>query len=219
MIESSLALQPTGAKIWTYGRQSNLLKTPNFSPIGVAMRTWKRDLLKVLHYPTSKSHSRIFNAAIAIALVVLAAPTLSTAAGTPLRPLSRPLYSAAYATSSTQLCYNNQINIDPPTPSSTTLITISPSGLWCDSCVPKYQQHQIVDNVINIYAIANPFGYACAMILTPWKFGITVGPLAAGNYTVQVFVSRFDGAPTLNDSKSFTVMGPISIQFLPIMMR
>ena len=47
------------------------------------MGSWKRDLLKVLHCPTSKSHWRIFSAFIAIVLVALIAPALATAAGYP----------------------------------------------------------------------------------------------------------------------------------------
>lgn len=182
------------------------------------MRSWKRDLLKVLHCPTSKSHWRIFSAFIAIVLVALIAPALATAEGYPLPPLPRPSCSTAHPTLLSQLCYDNQIDIEPPTPFSTSVTTISPSGLWCSGCVPKYQQHQIVGDVINIYAAANPLGLACTAVLTPWTFGIPVGPLAVGSYTVQVFISTFDGPPVLSGSKSFTVVEPASIQFLPIMM-
>jgi hypothetical protein len=67
-----------------------------------------------------------------------------------------------------ELCYDSQIDIYPPTPTDNDVVQITSSGLWCDSCVPGYQSHEIVGKVIRIYAVANPNDMLCLQVLTPW---------------------------------------------------
>jgi hypothetical protein len=83
--------------------------------------------------------------------------------------------------------YGLQISITPPAPTTDDVIHITASGVWGDSCVPRYQSHQISSNVIKIDAVTpRPPGTGCLEVITPWRFAIEVGPLAAATYTVEV---------------------------------
>jgi hypothetical protein len=63
-----------------------------------------------------------------------------------------------------------------------------------------------VGNVIRIDAVANPDDMFCIQILMPWSFTVTVGPLPAGFYTVEVYIARgSQGEPILHHTTSFLV--------------
>ncbi len=103
-------------------------------------------------------------------------------------------------------CGSDQININPLIPTTNDIVQITPSGVWCDACVPQYQSHQIAGDVIRIDAVANPTGDACPLALIGWSFTTDVGPLPAGNYTVQLYIAEGPQGPSLlHKSASFTV--------------
>lgn len=112
-----------------------------------------------------------------------------------------------------QFCYGSEIEAFSPVPWATGMVSTTFSGVWPDTCVPKYQFHQVIDNVIRIYAEANPLGYACATVLTGWAFSVEVGPLPGGTYTVEAYISRGGGIPSFCDRTSITIV-PLSVSIL-----
>jgi hypothetical protein len=86
------------------------------------------------------------------------------------------------------------IDVHPVAPTEHNVTRIMPSGLWRSFCIPVYQSHQIVGNVIRINAgLPYPPGTMCADVVLPWGFPVEVGPLPAGRYTVEVFVIGYSG--------------------------
>lgn len=81
--------------------------------------------------------------------------------------------------------YGSHIRIDPPTPTPDDVIRITASGEWSDSCVPRYQSHQIMGNVINIYT--TPPSPACLTVIMPWSFTVEISPLPKGFYIVRIY--------------------------------
>lgn len=83
-----------------------------------------------------------------------------------------------------------QITTEPATPTTEDPIKIMVSGEWNNSCVPEYQSHQIVDNIITINVVNPPFPpTACIAIITPWQIAVEIGTLSAGTYTVRGLIS------------------------------
>lgn len=106
-----------------------------------------------------------------------------------------------------------QIDIFPPMPTSSDLVTITSSGEWHNSCTPAYQSHRVIGNMITIYAEAEEPGDVCLQVFTPWEFSVEVGPLPADTYTAEVYVTRWSGSPILVDRTSFVVV-PSSVSVL-----
>jgi len=106
-------------------------------------------------------------------------------------------------------CYNFQINIAPVLPTPDDTIQITPSGDWCDMCIPSYQSHQVMGNVIRVDAILDyPPGIACPQVITPWVFTVDVGNLHSGSYRVDVYITNIFHTTTLCGTKSFAVGTP-----------
>lgn len=166
-----------------------------------------------MHLPDG--HSRLYSlemillttsAVIAGVLLALFSAMHADGAKTsvPVLQISGPHYPMCHG-------YGKQIDIFPPAPSSSEMVTITSSGTWCDSCIPVYQSHHVIGNMIEIYAEAGYPGHACYMVLTPWEFSVEVGPLLPGAYTVRVYVPGWYGWPDLIDSTSFVVApSPVS---------
>lgn len=98
------------------------------------------------------------------------------------------------------------INIYPPAPTERDVIRITPSGEWGDSCIPVYESHQIVGNVIRVNAwLPYPDGTMCLFIVLPWSFIVEVGPLSAGLYTVEVHIIGYSGYWPSHGTETFVV--------------
>ena len=76
-----------------------------------------------------------------------------------------------------------QISLEPPQPTELDVISIIVSGVHTSSCVPQYQSHQRIGYLIAIQSMPSPEMF-CLPAEFPWRYAITVGPLAAGQYTV-----------------------------------
>jgi hypothetical protein len=74
-------------------------------------------------------------------------------------------------------------SIAPPSPTSADQVTITLSGEWNDSCVPRESQITIVRNTI-YFDVFHYSGGVCLMVISPWSLSQTVGPLAPGYYYV-----------------------------------
>ncbi len=75
--------------------------------------------------------------------------------------------------------------IEPEQPTTADPVTITLAGEWPNSCVPNGSYAAVVGQEVyfDVYADYPP-GTMCADMITPWGRSETVGPLAAGTYTV-----------------------------------
>ncbi len=123
--------------------------------------------------------------------LVLAGWVLALAAGqaTASRPGANPDLTPAPVRQTYSAIGDVQISIFPPAPTASDVIQITAFGEWWDSCVPRYQSHQVVGNTIEIDAVYSPPpGTYCLQLITPWDFTLEIGHLPAGMYTVQVYI-------------------------------
>ena len=77
------------------------------------------------------------------------------------------------------------VQVDPPNPTSNDPITLILSGLWCDTCVPKYPTVSIVGHTIHVYTTNKD--QFCFQVPTPWQPRVSVGKLSPGRYDVLVY--------------------------------
>ena len=77
------------------------------------------------------------------------------------------------------------IEIQPKQPHSSNEITISLSGEWNNTCVPRPQSFQRNGQDINILFEAYPPTTVCGQAISPWSGTIDVGTLPQGNYAVH----------------------------------
>jgi hypothetical protein len=95
-----------------------------------------------------------------------------------------------------------QITIDPTPAIEGNAIEANVFGEWSDSCVPVYHAHQVTGHTIEIDLVWDYPPYtACALVITPWRYTVDIGPLARGTYEVHAYINRF-----LCDTKSFEVV-------------
>lgn len=112
--------------------------------------------------------------------------------------------------------YGSYIHINPPVPTPNDVIRITVSGEWPNGCVPTYQSHQLVGQMILIDATAR--GWACPAIVMPWAFTVEVGPLPVSLYTIEIYITlRPLGGPILYDTTSFIVSRERI--YLPLILR
>ena len=76
-----------------------------------------------------------------------------------------------------------RIDISPPVPTITDVVTITVSGVYTESCTPGYASHQVTGHEIAIQS-APSSETICSPVETPWSYDVAVGPLEAGLYTV-----------------------------------
>ncbi len=76
-----------------------------------------------------------------------------------------------------------QIDISPPSPTITDVVTVTISGVYMDSCTPGYASHQVTGHRIDIQSAPSSEAF-CSPVETPWSYDVAVGPLEAGVYTV-----------------------------------
>lgn len=118
--------------------------------------------------------------------------------------------------------YGSHIRIEPRAPTPSDVIRIIVSGEWPNVCVPRYQSHQIIGNVIRIEAEATFIGM-CIALAEPgsWSFTVEVGPLPIGLYTVEVYLVDasfwWRPPPILYDTTSFMVA--TERLYLPVILR
>lgn len=106
-----------------------------------------------------------------------------------------------------------QLEAIPALPANNSPITIRAFGMWHDACVPRYQTHQIIGNVITIAAVANPPMVVCGQVITPWSFSVAIDPLSAGNYRVDLLITR-SGVAARYQSIALTVTSPPAAQLI-----
>lgn len=102
--------------------------------------------------------------------------------------------------------YDSHLTIEPSTPTPDDVIRITTGGEWSNVCVPRYQSHQVIGNIIRIEAEAILFG-VCIPIEGPtsWSFTVEVGPLSNGLYTVELYILDPLVEPVLYETTSFMV--------------
>jgi parallel beta-helix repeat protein len=83
----------------------------------------------------------------------------------------------------------------PQYPTSADIVVITLSGNWPSSCVPSGSAISVTGNEIYFDVIAHPPSI-CLCVITPWERRRSVGPLAAGTYTVYVRLVGDPGVPT-----------------------
>ena len=77
-----------------------------------------------------------------------------------------------------------EVEVNPPHPTSNDFITLTLSGVWCDSCVPRSPRAVVVGNTIMVYTTNKDA--MCFPVLTPWELGVPLGKLPPGRYSVLV---------------------------------
>jgi len=98
------------------------------------------------------------------------------------------------------------IDISPVRPTPDDGITIRLADLHPDACVPAYLSHTVAGAVVMVEA-ETPDA-ACGQLPTPWEIQVAVDPLAAGDYTVELWVTNQAQKPPqrrLYTSQSFAV--------------
>jgi len=114
------------------------------------------------------------------------------------------------------------IDTTPALPTPDDAIQVVVSGDWSDSCVPSYQSHHVVNNVILVDTAVNyPPGTACLTVITPWRLDVEVGNLPAGSYLVHLYITDLlNQLPTtFCASRSFTVAAKRHKTYLPVATR
>lgn len=77
-----------------------------------------------------------------------------------------------------------EVEVDPPHPTSNDSITLTLSGVWCDSCVPRSPRWIIMGTTIVINTTnTDP---VCLYVLSPWELTVPLGKLGPGRYSVLV---------------------------------
>ena len=126
--------------------------------------------------------------------------------------------------------YDFQIRTTPGLATMDDAIQVSYSATWSNSCAPRHQSHQIVDNVIRLDAVRQVPSYPhfCLDVLMPWGADINVGTLPPGSYKIDVYLTEVVTPPvypppvypsTLCGTKSFTVYEELQELHLPIVAR
>lgn len=121
-----------------------------------------------------------------VQIMTLGAPPATSTATATLSPTAAPTLTPTTTPSPTSTATpapTVQLRIAPPDPSTSDVISITVAGVHPNSCVPHYERHEVTGNLIQIDSApaSEPF---CVPAEFPWEYAITVGPLAAGDYTV-----------------------------------
>lgn len=113
---------------------------------------------------------------------------------------------------------SSHISLVPPMPTENDTLKITVSGVWWNTCVPRYQDHSLEGNEIRIYATADRFGLCIALAgPTFWSFTVEVGPLPVGLYVINVYLVEPLFGPNLYDTRSLII--PKVRLYLPLIVR
>lgn len=114
--------------------------------------------------------------------------------------------------------YAGNLRVDPPMPTPNDVIRITASGESPNGCVPHYQSHRVEGNRIRIDATGNLYGVCVALWMpVTWSFGIEVGPLPVGFYTIELYILDPIIGPVRYTTTSFLVT--TERLYLPIIRR
>ncbi|HVS14241.1 MAG TPA: hypothetical protein VMV46_09970 [Thermoanaerobaculia bacterium] len=82
----------------------------------------------------------------------------------------------------------------PPSPTTQDRVTIGGFGTWDDGCVPGVEGIEVADRSIRLRAVAGGGDLGCVLVFTPFLLAADVGPLAEGDWQVEVLIAdrRFD---------------------------
>jgi hypothetical protein len=86
------------------------------------------------------------------------------------------------------------VSFSPQSPTTQDRVTVGGFGTWDDGCVPRLEGVEVVDRVIRLRGVAEGGEVGCVQALTPFLVADDVGPLAAGDWQVEVLIAdrRFD---------------------------
>lgn len=85
------------------------------------------------------------------------------------------------------------IQITPALPLTTEDVTLRLADLSPDGCTPEYISHGVITQTITVEAQIPDL--VCGQVPTPWQMEASVGPLPAGEYQVEMFVTDTRGVP------------------------
>ena len=107
-----------------------------------------------------------------------------------------------------------RIDISPPAPTITDMVTITISGVHIDSCTPGYALHQVTGHEIAVQSAPSSEAF-CSPVETPWSYDVAVGPLEAGLYTVThtletAVISRTFTVTATSTAPDITPPGPVA---------
>lgn len=91
----------------------------------------------------------------------------------------------------------SKVLVDPNHPTPSDVVDITLSGHWWNSCVPVGSEVFVTGNHIYFDVIAEDPNLSCLTEITPWQQTQTLGPLAAGAYTVH---ARLLGDPYIPET-------------------
>lgn len=148
---------------------------------------------------------------LALLLALLALVTSKQASGFGLtNNRETPFFDPAQATIPLPVLFPAQLAVMPALPVANSAITIHASGDWHDSCIPRYQTHQITGNLITIVAVANPPTAVCLQVISPWSFSVPIGLLSAGSYQVDLTIIRDGNAERYATSTFLVASAPVA---------
>ncbi|RIK27030.1 MAG: hypothetical protein DCC55_39625 [Chloroflexi bacterium] len=121
-----------------------------------------------------------------VQLLTLGTPSTTPTATATLSPTAVPTLTPTETPSPTGTATpapSVQIRIAPTNPSASDIISITVAGVHPNNCTPHYERHEVAGNLIQIESAPSdePF---CLPAEFPWEYTVTVGTLAAGDYTV-----------------------------------
>jgi hypothetical protein len=99
-----------------------------------------------------------------------------------------------------------EIAIMPPAPTELDAIATTQAGTWPYTCVPVPESWQLAGAVLRIDLVTSG---ACFAALTDYEATTEIGTLAAGAYTVEVYVDDYRTAPPepeLLETATFVVL-------------
>lgn len=148
---------------------------------------------------------------LALLLALLALVTSKQASGFGLTSnREAPFFDPAQATIPLPVLFPAQLAVTPALPVANSAITIRASGDWHDSCIPRYQTHQITGNLITIVAVVNPPTTVCGQVITPWSFSVPIGILPVGSYQVDLTMIRYGSAARYATSTFLVAPAPVA---------
>ncbi len=109
------------------------------------------------------------------------------------------------------------IQIIPALPLATENVTLRLADLSPDGCVPEYVSHGVVGQTATVEAQIPDL--VCAQAPTPWQMEVALGPVAAGDYQAQMFVTDYRHTPPKRTrllEDSFVVVEQLLHTYLPL---
>ena len=115
-----------------------------------------------------------------------------------------------------------QIVVSPHPATIDDPLRIEAFGVSGNGCVPIYESHQIIGNVIRVDAIVEgSITSYCTQVILPWGFMVEVGNMPSGWYQADLYIAdhHISPIPYLVVSKSFYVFEEIYPVYLPIVVE